>query len=239
MNTKLKCLLLDDEIPGLTYLKLLCEQIPELEIIKVFNDTEIFQNEIAELEFDLCILDIEMPGQNGIQLAKLLKGKSVIFTTAYTQYAVDAFELEAVDYLVKPITYDRLLQAIHKVLKRSVVENRVRHFVQLNTNKGMALLYFDELVLIKTSEIDSRDKIAILSNGTALQLKNISFDKITSLLPERDFCRINKKELVALKSVRYYSKDQITTDICFQSEKAIVLNLGEIFRNEFIRKVNS
>ena len=97
MNTKLKCLLLDDELPGLSYLKLLCEQIPQLEVVRAFNDPEIFMKEFPGLEFDLCILDIEMPGTNGIQLAALLKNKPVIFTTAYKDYASDAFDLDAID----------------------------------------------------------------------------------------------------------------------------------------------
>ena len=66
MNTKLKCLLLDDELPGLTYLKMLCEQIPELEVVKAFDNPETFLKESEFLQFDLCIMDIEMPGMNAI-----------------------------------------------------------------------------------------------------------------------------------------------------------------------------
>ena len=105
MNTKLKCLLLDDELQGLSYLKLLCEQIPELEVVRAFNDPEVFLKEFSKLNFDLCILDIEMPGTNGIQVAALLKGKPVIFTTAYKDYAINAFDLDAIDYVLKPIKF--------------------------------------------------------------------------------------------------------------------------------------
>jgi len=101
LNSKLKCLLLDDELPGLSYLKLLCEQIPELEVIRSFNDSGVFQDEFPKLDFDLCIMDIEMPGTNGIQLASLMKDKLVIFTTAYKDYATNAFDLDAIDYVVK------------------------------------------------------------------------------------------------------------------------------------------
>ena len=238
MNTKLKCLLLDDELPGLSYLKLLCEQIPELEVIRAFNDPEVFLREISGLDFDLCILDIEMPGINGIQVASLLKDKPVIFTTAYKKYATDAFDLDAVDYVVKPVALERLQRAVQKAAQRRVQENKTRKYVNLNTDKGNMMIFFDQIVYIKTSEIDSRDKTTLLENGTVLQLKNITFERLISILPPDEFCRINKKELVALSKVLYSSNDQITTNIFFQSEKPMTLTLGETYRTEFISKLN-
>lgn len=238
MDSKLKCLLLDDELPGLSYLKLLCEQIPELEVVRAFNDPELFLKEISGLDFDLCILDIEMPGANGIQIAKRLRGRPVIFTTAYKEYATDAFDLDAIDYIVKPVKFERLKQAVDKAIQRTTIGNKPEKFIRLNTDKGNALVYFDQLAYVKTSEIDSRDKIAFLGNGTNLTLKNISFEKLGSLLPVADFCRINKKELIALNRVQYFSTDQITTSIYFQIEKPLVLTLGETYRSDFIRKIN-
>jgi DNA-binding LytR/AlgR family response regulator len=238
LNTKLKCLLLDDELPGLSYLKLLCEQMPELEVIKAFNDPEVFLKEFDSLDSDLCILDIEMPGISGIQLAALLKGKPVIFTTAYRDYATDAFDLDAIDYVIKPVKPERLQQAVNKAILRINPENRTTKHLRLNTDKGTALIDISQLVYVRTSEIDSRDKIALLSNGTILQLKNISFEKLISLLPSAGFCRVNKKELIQMSTVLFFSNDQITTDIYFQSEKALIMTLGETYRNSFISKIN-
>jgi len=238
LNTKLKCLLLDDELPGLSYLKLLCEQIPQLEVVRAFNDPEIFMKEFPGLEFDLCILDIEMPGTNGIQLAALLKGKPVIFTTAYRDYASDAFDLDAIDYVIKPVKPERLQQAVNKAIQRIKPENKHNKHFRFNTDKGIALLDVNQLVYVRTSEIDSRDKTALLSNGTKLQLKNISFAKLISLLPSADFCRVNKKELIAIISVQYFSGDQITTNIYLQSEKPLVISLGETYRTGFVGKIN-
>jgi len=238
LNTKLRCLLLDDELPGLSYLKLLCEQIPQLEVVRAFNDPEVFMKEFPGLEFDLCILDIEMPGINGIQLAALLEGKPVIFTTAYKDYASDAFDLDAIDYVIKPVKPDRLQQAVNKAIQRIKPENKTTRHLRFNTDKGIALLDVNQLVYVRTSEIDSRDKTAFLSKGANLHLKNISFEKLISLLPSAEFCRVNKKELIAISCVQYFSTEQITTNIHFQAEKPLVLMLGETYRAEFIRKAN-
>lgn len=238
MSSKLKCLLLDDELPGLSYLKLLCEQIPELEVVRAFNDPDTFLNEFPKLDFDLCILDIEMPGKNGIEVAEMLREKPVIFTTAYKEYATDAFDLDAVDYLVKPVRIERLRKAVEKVILRKTTNQAIRKSIRINTDKGNVQLFFDQILYIRTSEIDSRDKTTILENGSNLQLKNISFAKLKSLLPTEFFCQVNKGELIALKCVIYFSNDQITTNIFHQSEKPLILNLGEPYRNEFINKVN-
>jgi len=238
LNTKLKCLLLDDELPGLSYLKLLCEQINEIEVVKAFNDPEIFLKEFPDMEFDLCILDIEMPTTNGIQIAEMLKGKPVIFTTAYKNYAADAFDLDAIDYVIKPIKIERLQQAINKAIQRNNPENGPAKHLRINTDKGIALINIVQLVYIRTSEIDSRDKTALLIDGTRLQLKNISFDKLISLLPSESFCRVNKKEMISLNTVHYFSNDQITTNIYIQSEQPLTITLGETYRTEFFNKLN-
>ena len=159
MNSKIKCLLLDDELPGLTYLKMLCEQIPELEIVKAFNNPSTFLKELPNLEFDLCIMDIEMPDMNGLQVANLLNGKPIIFTTAYKEYAAEAYDLDAIDYVSKPVKMERLQQAISKAKNRLHNSKDKKEFVQLNTNKGKTLIFFDQLCYLKVSEVDSRDKI--------------------------------------------------------------------------------
>ncbi len=238
MNSKLKCLLLDDELPGLAYLRLLCDQIPELEIVRAFNDPEIFLNEFRDLEFDLCILDIEMPCVNGIEIAEILASKLIIFTTAYKEYASDAFDLDAVDYVTKPVRLDRLKQAINKAIQRNIAKESAPGYFRINTDRGNSLIHFDKLVYVQSSEIDSRDKIAFLENGTSMTLKNISFEKLIAYLPSHDFCRINKKELISLKRVLHFSANQVVTDIFIQGDKPLVLQLGEVYRNDFIRKIN-
>ncbi|HBL77554.1 MAG: two-component system response regulator [Bacteroidetes bacterium GWF2_42_66] len=237
MNTKLKCLLLDDELPGLKYLKMLCEQIPELEVIKAFDNAETFLKELPLLEFDLCFLDIEMPGMDGLSIANLLNGKPVVFTTAYKEYAAEAFDLDAVDYVRKPVTKERLQIAVNKVQERLWQIRTAKNFIQLNTDKGKTLLFFDQVAYIATSVTDSRDKNALLHDGKKLVLKNVSFDRLIQYLPVNEFCQVNKKEVIALRSVQFFSHDEITTNILQISGKPLVLSLGNAYRDDFLKKV--
>jgi len=237
LNTRLKCLLLDDELPGLTYLKMLCEQLPELEVVKAFNNPETFLSELPNLDFELCILDIEMPQMNGLQVANLLNGKSVIFVTAYKEYAAEAFDLNAIDYVRKPVKKERLQQAVQKAIQRLDKKSPAKSFVQLNTDKGKALIFFEQLSYIKSSDLDSRDKTVNLTDGVTLTLKNISFEKLQELLPTDEFCRINKKEMIALKAVQLFSFDEITTNISNKSGGLLKLTLSEVYRKDFIKKV--
>lgn len=223
----------------MAYLKLLCEQIEELDIVKVYNDPVVFLNEYQTLDFDLCILDINMPGINGLQIANLLTNKYLVFTTAYKEYAVEAYDLDVIDYIVKPIKKERLLQAIAKVKSRFVKENAVKDFFQFNTNKGKTLLFFDQLFYIRTSEVDARDKVASFYDGSTVVLKNVSFNRLLGILPSSQFVRINKKEVVAFKAVQLFSYDEITLNVSSENGKPITLSIGEAYREAFVQKLKS
>jgi len=237
LSTKLKCLLLDDELPGLSYLKMMCEQIPDLEVVKAFNNPKTFLKEAHDLEFDFCILDIEMPELNGLQVARLLKGKPVIFTTAYKEYAAEAFNIDAIDYVQKPVKTERLHQAIAKVRKNFSGKGAKKNSIQLNTDKGKTQVIIDQLSYLKTSAIDSRDKVAILSDGSELTLKNISFENLQKVLPQNDFVRINKQEMIALKIVSHFTHNEISTHTSGVSGLPVKLTLSEVYRTDFIRKL--
>lgn len=230
-TNKIKCILLDDEMPGLTYLRMLCEQIPALEVVKAFNDPQKLVNESKDLDFDICILDIEMPGLNGIDVARSLNNKPVIFTTAYKEFAAEAFDLDAIDYIRKPIQKERLELSVLKAQKRLALATPAKSFIQANTNKGKSVLFFDQVAHISTAENDKRDKIAYLKDGTELHLKNISFDQLLESLPKSMFCRINKKDIVSLESVRHFTHQEITLFI--KTEQKLALN--EVYKDNFLK----
>lgn len=230
---------MDDELPGLTYMKMLCDQIPNLEVVKSFDNPLTFLNEQSKFDFDFCILDIEMPEMNGLQLANLLGNKPIVFATAYKEYAAEAFDLNAIDYVRKPIKIERLKAAVDKVHAHIFkIENlTTKTFIQLNTDKGKAILFFDKIAYMRVSEVDSRDKIAYLSDGGKHLLKNITFDNLLKLLPEKEFCRINKKEVISIKYVSVYSFDEIKLVLTSEQGNNVKLSLNEIYRNDFLGKL--
>ncbi|WP_254534180.1 LytTR family DNA-binding domain-containing protein [Sphingobacterium sp. LZ9M9] len=220
-------------------MKLLCQQIPDLEVVKSFNSPQDLLAEFPTLDFDLLISDIDMPGLNGLELAEQLRGKPIIFITAYAEYAADAFDLQAVDYIRKPLKIERLKQAIQKLLSirgRKPIEEK--NFVQLNTDQGKYLLYFDQIAYIQTSSLDSRDKIVRLVDQKEVTLKNISFDKLLEILPEMQFCRINKKEIISMNIISSFSHDEIKTNFSIGSDAPLTFNLSEIYKTAFIQKVS-
>ena len=217
---------------------MLCEQIPNLEVVKAFNSPLTLLKEQEDLDYDLLITDIEMPGMNGLQVADVIKNKAIIFTTAYKNFAVDAFDRDAVDYVVKPIRPERLAHAIEKVAAiMAKPKPTLPTQIQLNTDRGKALITADTIFCIVTSKIDSRDKIIILDNDINIIAKNASFEKLMDMLPKNDFCRINKKAIIALKHVQFYAHDIITADKFLPDGSHYTFPLSEIYRTEFIRKV--
>jgi len=233
-------LLLDDELPGLTYLKMLCEQLPELQVVRAFSDPLVFLRESQSLDFDLCILDVEMPGVNGLQVTDLLKGKPIIFATAYKEYAAEAFDLDAIDYILKPIRLERLRQAVAKALVHAAKGpvSAARPSVQLNTDRGRTILFFDTIQYICVSDVDSRDKVAYLLDGEQWMLKNISFEKLLEILPSAIFCRINKSEIISLKIVQAFSYNEITTSMRLPSGKVLKFLLSNTYRSDFLEKIH-
>ena len=216
---------------------MLCEQIPEVEIIKTFNNPERLLAEIPDLDFDLLISDIEMPGIDGLHLAEMLQDKLIIFCTAYKEYAADAFNIDAVDYITKPVKLERLQKAISKAFERFNKPDAGKKFIQLNTDKGKTLLYFNEIQYIKTAVSDSRDKTVLLTDGSFLNLKNVKFDTLLKELPEADFCRINKKEIVAVKAIKFFNHNEIVLHHLEKNEKNSTLILSETYRSDFLKKV--
>lgn len=236
MNSTIKCVILDDELLAISYLKLLCEQIENVEVIKAFNDPKTFLNEVEGLDCDVCILDIEMPGMTGLQVAELISGsKKIIFTTAYKEYAAEAFDLNVVDYVRKPIKKERLVQAFEKIKEISTVP-QTKDFIEWNTNIGKTIIFTDQIVYIKTSEIDSRDKDIVLKDGAAIVLKNLSFRSLLEMLPSKDFAQINKKEIIAVSAIKVFSTNEIITAVPAEGDQYLKLQIGDTYRTS-LRKL--
>ena len=116
MNTKIRCLLLDDELPGIAYLKMMCEQLDELEVVKAFNSPQTLRDELPNLEFDLLITEIEMPGMNGLETirAAILQRPQIqaLLMTGYADEDSVASARSEVPVFRKPIRLEDLMAEI-------------------------------------------------------------------------------------------------------------------------------
>ena len=233
----IKCVILDDELLAISYLKLLCDQIEGIEVVKAFNNPKIFLQEINDIDCDVCILDIEMPGMNGLQVAELIKNKKIIFTTAYKEYAAEAFDLDVVDYVRKPIKKERLQQAFEKA-EKLLGEQKKNQFFEWNTNLGKTRIFVSDVVYIKTSDIDSRDKDLMLKNNSEITLKNLSFKNLSELLPEKSFVQINKKEMVNIQHIQVFSSSEIILDVVSSDGIPLKLGVSDIFKNQISEKLS-
>lgn len=231
----IKCVILDDELLAISYLKLLCAEL-NVEVVKAFNNPKVFLQEIHNIDCDLCILDIEMPGMNGLQVAELIKGKHIIFTTAYKEYAAEASDLDVVDYVRKPIKKERLQQAFEKA-EKLIIEKEKNNFFEWNTNLGKTVIFTNEIVYIKTSEIDSRDKDISLKNSSELILKNLSFKHLSELLPQKYFVQINKKEMVNIHHIKVFSSSEIILDRTATDGNPLKLNVSDVFKDQVSEKL--
>ncbi|HCA06994.1 LytTR family DNA-binding domain-containing protein [Chryseobacterium sp.] len=230
----IKCVILDDELLAISYLKLLCEQIENVEVVKAFNDPKIFLSEIDNIDCNLCILDIEMPGMTGLQVAEIISGsKKIIFTTAYKEYAAEAFDLNVVDYVRKPIKKERLIQAFEKAKELVDVPHK-KDLIEWNTNIGRTVIFTEQIAYIKTSDIDSRDKDIILNDGTTIVLKNLSFKTLLEMLPSKDFAQVNKKEIIALSSIKVFSTNEIISTIQSEGDNFLKLQIGEAYKQSLM-----
>jgi hypothetical protein len=233
----IKCVILDDELLAISYLKLLCDQIEDIEVVKAFNNPKIFLQEINDIDCDFCILDIEMPGMNGLQVAELIKGKKIIFTTAYKEYAAEAFDLDVVDYVRKPIKKERLQQAFEKA-EKLLDEQKKNHFFEWNTNLGKTQIFVNDVVYIKTSDIDSRDKDLMLKNNSEITLKNLSFKHLSELLPQKNFVQINKKEMVNVQHIQVFSSSEIILDVVSSDGIPLKLSVSDTFKHQISEKLS-
>lgn len=234
----LRVVLLDDELLALSYLRTLCEGISDIEVVKAFNNPLVFLSEVSNLSFDFCISDIVMPNLNGLQVAEKLNSKPIIFTTAHNEYAADAFDIEAIDYLRKPVQRERLERAIEKVRVR-LEQSKNQATWTVNTNKGKFTIQLSTIVRFSTDTYDRRDKLLLLENGDELVVKNKSFDQLLQELESVSFIRISKSELVSREFIQGYQGDVVLSKIRTKDGKYIEFSLSENYKKSFLEAFNS
>lgn len=202
------CIAIDDEPLALQLITEYCAKISFLQLEKTFTNTDEAQRYLVENQVDLLFLDIQMPDINGMQFYRnLVKKPPVIFTTAYKDYAVDGFNVDAVDYLLKPFEYDRFLKASYKA--KEYIEFLSSQELQMNSifvkvNYEIMKINLKDIDLIEA--LDDYIKIYLKPTPvlTLMTLKNIA-----EKLPSRDFIRVHRSFIVPVAKIEKFSKTKV------------------------------
>ncbi|WP_202701937.1 LytTR family DNA-binding domain-containing protein [Flavobacterium sp. UGB4466] len=229
---KLKCIIVDDEPPATRILENYIGKVSFLEKTAVFNDA------LKALEFlnthsvDVIFLDIQMPQLTGLQLSRIISREiKVIFTTAYPDFALEGFELNAVDYLLKPIAFERFYQAVSKLNGDSKTEvvsnNHSAEFIFIKTDgKNKFIKLFLEEILY----VESLQNYVCIHTSNQQIITHSSLKNVVESLPENGFVQIHKSYVVALKHIE--STDNFSV---FTNGKE--LPIGATFKDAFFEKI--
>jgi two-component system, LytTR family, response regulator len=230
----INCIAVDDEPLALDIIKDYISQVPFLKLMKTFKDGISVIEYLASNNVDLIFLDIEMGGISGTQLLKSLQKKpKVIMTTAYRNYAVDAFELDVTDYLLKPFSFERFLKAVDKVYTIQKTEQRNtesngsdKDYFFVKSNYKMIKINFDDILYI-----EGLSEYIIIKTKTANIITLQSFKNIEKTLPESGFARIHKSYLVSLSKIE-----------CIDGQNVIIakkeLPIGSKYKESFFKLIS-
>ncbi|MGV3538268.1 MAG: LytR/AlgR family response regulator transcription factor [Rufibacter sp.] len=199
----LKCIAVDDEPLALNVIKAHAAKIPSLQLVQTFDDALSAAEYLRQFPVDLLFLDVNMPDITGIDLMRSLEKKPmVIFTTAHKQYAFEGFELEAIDYLLKPIDVSRFSKAVQKALDYHAYKS------QTATQEEASIFVYSEYKLVKI-ELAQIEYIESLEDYIKIHLAHdkpiltlMTMKKVLEKLPEEKFRRIHRSFIIPTAKVK-------------------------------------
>ena len=215
-SRKIKCLVIDDELPAREILKKHITDVEALELSGTCCNAVEAISFLKDNRVDLLFLDIQMPHLLGTNFLRTLKNPpKVIFTTAYRKYAVEGFELDAVDFLLKPISFERFLKAVNKVLQVSLLANydvaapdnlseSAPPFLYFRSNRKMVKVLFNEILYIE----GMNDYIKIITTNKPIITKHL-LASLEQMLPPKEFVRIHKSFIVAINKIESFNADSV------------------------------
>ena len=247
--TKLKCIAVDDEPLALDIIEDYVSKVPFLELVKrTENAIEALQL-VQAGGIDLVFLDIQMPELTGIQFLKIANNKaSYILTTAYSQYALESYDLNVSDYLLKPIAFDRFYKAVEKVHNQqnkaaaepapithpvltsapfSATSHSIQDFIFVKTEHKIQKIQLDDILYIE----GLKDYISIYTKTERIiTLQNMK--KMEETLPQGQFIRVHKSYIISLDKIESIERSRIS--ICGK-----VIPIGDTYRDEFFKHIDN
>lgn len=227
----MNCIIVDDEPLAREAVENLLEHTPELTLIGTFSSAIQAQKFLSKTSVDLAFLDINMPGLTGIEFAKNISPQTlVIFTTAYSEYAIDSYEVDAIDFLVKPIDTERFKKAISKAIsynkllqqtEKQNVEQVDNNFFFVKSDRKYLKINYSDILFVE----GLKDYVVLqLSDQRIITYSTLK--SMATMLPSNDFMRVNKSYIVNTNKISAFDNNDI-----FISEYEIAI--GDSYRNDF------
>jgi two-component system LytT family response regulator len=237
----IRCLIVDDEPLALHILEDYISKIPFLQLIKATTNPIEALTLVQEKQADLVFLDVQMPELTGIQFLRIANGKAkVILTTAYPQYALEGYELDVIDYLLKPIAFDRFFKSVQKAqailqpaaqpaqpdVAQQKQQDFLSDFIFVKTEHKIQKVYLNDILFIE----GLKDYISIFTAAERIiTLQNMK--KMEDALPAKHFIRVHKSYIVSINKI-----DSIERSRIFIGDK--VIPVGDTYREEFFKIVD-
>lgn len=241
-----RCIAIDDEPLALRQIKSYIERTESLSLVATCRSAIEAQQILEEQKIDLIFVDINMPDLNGIDFVRSLAGNYyVIFTTAYSEFALEGFKLNAIDYLLKPFTYDEFTKAIQKVVSLVDLVNRchaAENAMAANEAESADKEYISVKADYKTQLVRIADIVYLESASEYVRLHIEGSATITTLfrlknmettLPQESFLRVHRSYIVNLKRISSYTKGRIFLD------NGEYIPLGENYKERFFERFNA
>ena len=232
----IRCLVVDDEPPAREILKRYIKEMPGLALTGECANAMQALNFLQQQPVDLVFLDINMPQLKGTDLLKNVKHlPKVIFTTAFAEYALEGYELDVIDYLLKPIQFDRFVKAVHKALQSGAdtivnatpaLEVRQEAFVYFRADRKMVKVMLKDIFYIESM----KDYIKVVTANGAIITKQ-SMTSVEAMLPANHFIRIHRSFIVSLPRIKSFTHEIIEVD-------KMQIPIGKLFRNNVMRVLN-
>lgn len=239
-SKKMKCVIIDDEPLAVDLLKDFVSKVDSLELISTFNNAIDAVSFINQNNVDLIFLDIQMPHFSGIEFLNTIEKKPlIIFTTAYSDYAVEGFNLGAVDYLVKPIPFHRFLKAVVRaqqilipptvqtISESTTVPELEQDFMFVRAEYENVKMNFADILFIE----GLKDYVKIYTTDNKFTLTLISLIKLENLLSSKGFSRIHRSYIINIKHVKSIQKNKVLI-----SDKRIPIS--ESYKTAFFERIN-
>jgi len=224
---KLNCLIIDDEPSSQSILKIFCDDVEFLNVVSICNNAlEAMSILNSKNNIDLLFLDINMPKLSGLNFYKSLQNPpGVIFTTAYSEFALEGFEVNAIDYLLKPFSFERFLAATNKALNKKKSKNSIDDTILIKANKVLHKVNPNDILFVEAYG----DYVKVHQEGSVITT-NSTFTNILKLLPNQ-FVRCHKSFAVNLKKMNSLAGNVITI-----GDKTVPI--GQTYKSGFLKSLN-